>query len=311
MQYIIGIDGGGTKTACVISESINPIYQCTGGPSNLLINGLKKTSQTIFNLMYECIRVVNPGSSDRIYVYIGTAGAGRKDDAQRLYASILELAELKELKIEAIKVDSDARIALEAAFNGRPGCILISGTGSIMLGKDETDKIFRVGGFGKLIGDEGSGYSLGRKALNAVAKEIDSRGEKTLITKLLFKELNISKPDELISTIYGPGYNIASAAKILIDAAELDDKISLNILNEETDELINHIRAMMEKMKKEKLDVSFIGGNIENENVFSNFLRKKVSEKLPGVSIHKPENPPVIGAILLGQKLIKQMKSRK
>jgi len=306
MHYIIGIDGGGTKTTCAIAAGNNTVYQCIGGPSNFLTLGIEKTSQNIFNLIYEAVRVVNHVSSDELTVYIGTAGAGRINDANKLSDSIIKLALAKELKIDNLKVDTDARIALEAAFPDKPGCILISGTGSIMLGKNENDIIFRVGGFGRYIGDEGSGYSLGKKALNAAAKEIDERGERTIITKLLFKELNISSADQLISKIHQPDFKIASITKILFEAAELDDKISLSILKEETGELIEHIKAMLKKMKKEKLDISFAGSILENENIFSNLLRKKIEEELPNISIHKAENPPVMGAIILGQKLIKE-----
>ncbi len=81
--------------------------------------------------------------------------------------------------IKKFVVESDARVALEGAFSGNPGSILIAGTGSIMFGKDSKGNIHRVGGFGRILGDEGSGFHIARSGLTAVAKQFDGRGERT------------------------------------------------------------------------------------------------------------------------------------
>ncbi len=102
---------------------------------------------------------------------------------------------------------------MEGAFSGKPGCILIAGTGSILFGKDKNGLMHRNGGFGRIIGDEGSGHSIGRKGLSAVAKELDGRGKSTLITKMLNKKYNISSASDLIINVYKNNFDIASSGR--------------------------------------------------------------------------------------------------
>ncbi|OGU73782.1 MAG: hypothetical protein A2V93_02820, partial [Ignavibacteria bacterium RBG_16_34_14] len=203
MKYLIGIDGGGTKTKCIAANiEGKPFYETTGGPSNFLVFGLDKVSETIFNLIDDCINKLNCGFEDLVSVVLGTAGAGRKEDVERLEEHLLNYAKSKQVLIKDFKVVSDARIALEGAFSGRPGSILISGTGSIMFGKDSKGEIHRVGGFGRFIGDEGSGYSTGKKGLAALSKFYDGRGKLTMLSKLVANHFKIYDSEMLINAVY-------------------------------------------------------------------------------------------------------------
>ena len=185
MKYLIGIDGGGTKTHCIITNlEGNCLYECFSSPSNFLILGTQKVSETILVLVDECKTKLKINYKDVECILIGTTGAGRRSDAERLENDFNNFVKSKNIEIKNFRVESDARIALEGAFSGKPGSILIAGTGSIMFGKDADGSIHRVGGFGRFIGDEGSGYSIGRKALTAIAKEFDGRGSKTILTSL-------------------------------------------------------------------------------------------------------------------------------
>ncbi len=193
---------------------------------------------------------------------------------------------------------------MEGAFRGKPGCILIAGTGSILFAKDKNGLMHRNGGFGRMIGDEGSGYSIGRKGLAVVAKELDGRGKSTLITKMLNKKYSISSASDLIINVYKNNFDIASMAEIVLAAADKNDATALQILNEEADELLLHINAMMKKMKVKKLDIAFSGSLIANKNIYSDLLRKKIDDKYSSVKIIEPDNTPVIGAILLAKELL-------
>ncbi len=309
MKYLIGIDGGGTKTHCIITNlEGNCLYECYGSPSNFLILGTQKVSETILNLVDECKSKVNINYEDIGCVLIGTTGAGRRSDAERLEEAFNEFIKLKNIEIKNFKVESDARIALEGAFTGKPGSILIAGTGSIIFGKDAAGNIHRVGGFGRFIGDEGSGYSIGRKALTAIAKEFDGRGSKTILTNLLKEKFKIETSEELITQIYKNNFDIASAAPLALQAAEMKDEIALKIIHEETDELISHISTMAKNINEPVLNTALIGGIISSENIYSKTLRKKVKEILPKVNLTLPENPPEVGAILMAKKFVKKLK---
>ena len=305
MQYIIGIDGGGTKTQCAIAD-INGeiIYECTGGASNFISIGTEKVSQTILNLIDDCRKELNINFSDIQIVVLGTTGAGRRVDAERMEKAFNDYAANKNITFDHFHVESDARIALEGAFSGKPGCILISGTGSIIFAKSPDGKIHRAGGFGKLIGDEGSGFAIGRKGLAAASKQLDERGVHTQIAKLIREKFSIDSPEKLITEVYRNNLDIASAAPLVLDAAEQGDSAALKIIDEESDELLLHISAMVKNFKTGEINIAFIGSLISTENIFSRTLKKKIIMRYPEVKVRKPEHPPAAGAIIIGKTFL-------
>lgn len=304
MKYLIGIDGGGTKTKCILTDiNLNPIYETMGGPSNFLVIGTEKVSETILNLIDQCLSDQNISSSDIAAIVLGTTGGGRISDAEILENQIMNDASKKGLMLNHVKVESDARIALEGAFSGNAGSILIAGTGSIMFGKDEEGKIHRVGGFGRFVGDEGSGYRIGRIGLNAVARVYDGRAKQTKIADLLEQEFSISSAEELITEVYRNNFNIASVAPLVFDAAESGDKIAQRILEDEADELLLHITTMKEKLKVQLLKVSLIGSLLTTANYFSYLFNEKVVRNFDDVQIKEAEHSPEFGAALMAKQL--------
>lgn len=304
MKYLIGIDGGGTKTKCVITDfDLKSLYEVTGGPSNFLLIGPEKVAETILSLIIQCVNHLNINYEDISAAVLGTTGGGRRNDAEELERAITHLAAHKRIPLKNFHVESDARIALEGAFSGKPGSILIAGTGSIMFGKDKAGNIHRVGGFGRFIGDEGSGFKLGQKGLNLVAKEFDGRGSRTLITELLREKFKIDSPENLITEIYRNNFDIASVAPLVIEAAELGDKQAQSVIESEADELILHIDAIRKKLKEQKLLLALIGSLITTVNYYSFRLKEKVVQKFEDVIIKDAENPPEIGAAIMAKQI--------
>lgn len=305
MKYLIGMDGGGTKTKFILTDfDLNPVYETTGGPSNFLMLGNEKVSQTVLDLITECVEHQKIKLTDIEAIVIGTTGGGRRSDAESLENAIKESANSRKIFLNNFRVESDARIALEGAFSGKPGSILIAGTGSIMFGKDGRGQIHRVGGFGRFLGDEGSGYRIGQRGLNAVAKDFDGRGNKTLMTELVLEKFTITSPEDLITEIYRNNFDIASAAPIVIEAAEKNDKEAVKIIESESDEMILHISSMREKLKENILYVSLIGSLLTTENYYSFIFKEKVVRKFSDVVIKEAENTPEIGAALMAKNLV-------
>lgn len=305
MKYLIGMDGGGTKTKCILTDlDLTPVFETTGGPSNFLMLGNEKVSETILELIKQCAENQNISFDDIEAIVLGTTGGGRRSDAESLEISILEAAKSKNLTLKKLRVESDARIALEGAFSGKPGSILIAGTGSIMFGKDAKAEIHRVGGFGRFLGDEGSGYRIGQRGLNAVAKDFDGRGNKTLMTQLVLDKFSITSPEDLITEIYRNNFDIASAAPIVIEAAEKNDKEAVKIIESESDEMILHIASMKNKLKEKVLYISLIGSLLTTENYYSYLFKEKVVKRFNDVTIKEAENPPETGAVLMAKNLL-------
>jgi len=307
MKYLIGIDGGGTKTDSAIADlSGKIIHLTTGKPSNFLVVGIEEAVENIFALIEENLFKLEGDFADVKQIVIGVAGAGRKEDAQLLEKSFKDYAAQQGVHFKGVKVVSDAHIALEGAFPDSAGCILIAGTGSILFGKDEKGVIHRVGGFGRLIGDEGSGYSIGRKALNAVSKESDGRGEETLISELLNAKMKSSSANGIINEVYKENLDVASVARIVIEAAEEGDPIAEDILDEEADELVLHIKSLLNKIQIDNLNIAFSGSLIDNKNFYSDLLKRKIKLTLPNVTIVKPAATPVSGAILFARRIVNE-----
>ncbi len=206
------------------------------------------------------------------------------------------------LELNSFKVVSDARIALEGAFTGQPGSILIAGTGSIMFGKDKDGNIHRVGGFGRLIGDEGSGLTLGRKGLNLISKYYDGRGKETSLTNKVEKQFNISDQSELITKVYTENLRMQDIAPLVIESANEGDELCREILDQETNELLLHIMAMKQKLNEEKMKIVFIGGTITTNNSYSKMLKEKIKTFLPDLIIQQTDYPPEIGAVIMAKQ---------
>ena len=306
MKYLIGIDGGATKTKCILTDlELNELYKCEGGSSAFLTKGTGQVCETIFSLIDECIRSHKINNNDIQSIVIGSTGAGRKKDAERLKNAFIEFAQSKGFVFNSFIVESDARIALEGAFRGESGCILISGTGSIIFGKDDYGNIHRVGGLGKLIGDEGSGYQIGRKGLNAVGKHYDGRGLQTKLSALVYEHFNIKDSSQMIDEVYNKSFDIASVAPLVIKAAQDNDEISLNIIEEECEELILHLRSMKKVLNTNSLKVSLTGSLLTTDNYYSRMFKEKVKKALPNLQILTAQYPPEMGAVLLAKQQIK------
>lgn len=303
MKYYIGIDGGGTKSdGILIDEKKNVIAQGSGGPTNFLMLGNEPVCETILSLIRSLREKAEIHLNQIETVFLGTTGAGRRTDAQQLETDFAKFCVKQNVQIKRFHVDSDAMAALEGAFDGAPGSILIAGTGSIMFGKDAKDILYRVGGFGRFIGDEGSGFSIGKSGLIAVSKHYDGRGEKTLLANLMEKEFGIASSEDLITRIYKKHFDIAGFAPTVLQAATQGDGSALAILEKESEELLEHIRTMQKKILVKILDVAFIGSLITNDNIYSQLLRKKIVDKLKDVQVKDAMHSPAFGAALLAMK---------
>lgn len=300
MKYYIGIDGGATESKCVLTDSNLKIhYSRKGGPTNFLIRGTEEVCGNIYELVKSCFENISIAGSDSVVLSIGTTGAGRKNDADKLHSSLNTFLNSRDISFENIFIESDVRIALEGAFSGGEGLLLIAGTGSIILGKDKNGKIHRAGGFGRFIGDEGSGYSIGRKGLQAVSKYYDGRGEETMLVHLLSEKHNINNSATLIDSVYNKSFDIPSVAQLVVDAANSGDSICRKILDDESDELILHVACLAKKLGEEEVKLCLIGSLITNENYYSTSFKHKLADRFTLIKIKNPDYPPEVGAVIL------------
>jgi len=301
-RFVVGLDGGGTKTiALLVALDGTVISEAIGGPANLLTSGLSQTTKTIFGLVRECCKKADASADSIQAVVVGIAGAGRAADRAELIDKIFAMGIDKEFPIKNITVETDAKIALEAAFAGGPGIVVISGTGSIALYRTEDQQLFRTGGWGRLLGDEGSGYSLARDAINAVMRQYDGRGDKTILTQKALEYFTTTSVEEIIQRIYYQSITIEAFAPKVLEAVAERDHVAYKVMADNVSQLVDHVRVLvMKSPPKRKLPVCLMGGLVESENPYSKLLRDRIRGALPQVVIQKAKFPAAYGAVIIG-----------
>ena len=302
-KFIIGIDGGGTKTHAVfIALNGKILGQTTVGASNFQQAG-QSGIQTVCRQILDQVKK-NGLSEDGIRRWVlGLAGAGRPADKAAVKEAVEELGFKNRVTVE-----SDAYIALMGAFVGESGIILISGTGSICYGLNTNGKMARAGGWGYLLGDEGSGYFIGNQAVIAALKDLDGRGKKTALRQKFESLFGISTIDLLVPKIYKGDLqkeDIAGLAPMVFQAAAEDDSVALEIIERAGRELGKMAVAVTRQLEivGETIRIAPIGSVLENQKeVLEPHILNEMRKASDSVLFQDAQYPAAIGAAIAGLK---------
>lgn len=185
MRFVLGFDGGGTKTDCVLmDESRKILARSQGGPSNPLRVGFGAAISSIREAARQAItQAVLPADAAASAICAGLAGAGPAESAEKIRA--LFAGEFSQSKV---LICTDLDLALAAAGDG-PAIVLLAGTGSFAVGRNAAGETARAGGYGSQIGDEGSAYDIGRRAVLAAMHENDRTGADSVLGQRLLREV--------------------------------------------------------------------------------------------------------------------------
>jgi N-acetylglucosamine kinase-like BadF-type ATPase len=233
MIHVLGIDAGGTKTVCHLADEQGTLLsEARAGGANLQASGELHVEKVIHDVMEEAIgdRDIVPAA-----ICLGIAGVDRPEDS----AVVRGLMRRIGFKARTLVVN-DALVALEAGAPGAPGVVIISGTGSIAYGRNSRNEGARAGGWGHVLGDEGSGYWIGRAALRAVLREADRRGPRTALTPMLLRHFGVSEAQNLIHEVYQNKLRpaaIGALAQCVQAAFSEQDQAAVGILRAAADEL--------------------------------------------------------------------------
>lgn len=283
-KFFIGIDGGGTKTEFILfmetGKVINKLRLSRSNPNDI---GLDKSCELLANGIDMLLRKGQMVSG----IFAGIAGCLTGDNGKKIEMFLRE----RYPQIE-IAVDTDGVNVLSCNMDAADCMALICGTGSVLLARENGFR-YRIGGWGYLFDEAGSGYDIGRDAISAVLAQTDGMGNDTILTELLKEELQ-NDIWEVLNAIYekGKAY-IASFAPIVFRAYAMGDKISECILHKNATRLAHLINTAVEKYKCGN-DVVVCGGLIEN---FRDVLVPMIEASLSApVNFIFPELPPVYGA---------------
>ena len=254
MTFVLGIDAGGTKTVCQLADETGEVLaEARRGGANLQASGELEVEKVLHEVMEEAIgdHDVRPAA-----VCLGIAGVDRPDDA-RAVQGIMRRIGYK----ARILVVNDALVALEAGAPNQRGVVVIAGTGSIAYGRNDRNEAARAGGWGYMLGDEGSGYWIGRAALRAVLREADRRGPTTRLTGLLLNYYGVSRAQDLIHHVYQGTLRpaaIASLAQCVQGAFSDGDPVALGILRGAADQLESAALSVARRLEIVGLEFPFI-----------------------------------------------------
>lgn len=290
MLYL-GLDGGGTKTEAVLCDAGGRIlsYARAGATAPASVPG-GKIAETLGRL-YAALHL--PGGEE-IRGFAGISGC-ETAWCRQIFEQASALAAPPDLKLT---VRSDSICALSAGVGlGRDGLLLIAGTGSVAFLR-RGGELFRAGGYGYLIGDEGSGFDMGRRAVVAALKACDGRGPETLLRRMI-EEKTGAPVSEITQAVYAETgrETVASFAGVLLQAAQAGDPVALRHTLECVGELALSVRAVKKQAGTsgtERIPVVAAGGVVAN----SPFLQELLKKELCAEDFRVLSVAPVCGAVL-------------
>ena len=295
-ELFIGIDGGGTKTVGLLADQAGHIItKAESGASNYHAVGEEQTKLVLADVTSQLIADAGAALESCIHC-LGLAGVASPVDRQ-VIGRICDEIGLPENRI----LTHDARIALVGGAEESSGVIIIAGTGSIVYGTDIAGREAQAGGWGHLLGDEGSGYDIARRALQAVSRAADGRGVPMQLSALILDALEFSQPRNLIPWMHSVGKDkVAQLAGVVFHAANANDSVAQGILDEAADELVLAARVVIDKLRfSQPFNLVLSGGIFSHQPTFVALLRNRLDNLAPDARVCLPKREPAYGAVLL------------
>lgn len=292
----VGVNVGGTRTTAVVGNATE-ILGKANGPGAAVRPGRALTSaNTIADVTRKALAAAGELTAEAMVV--GAAGAGRDPERSEVLNALTN-----EQVAERIQVTTDIEIALVAAFPDSPGIVLNAGTGSIALGRDASGKSHRAGGFGWQMGDEGSGYGIGRAAMGAVSRAQDGRGPATKLTLRAMAAAKANNFDQFVSwgTTATPA-DVAALAPGVIEMAQLGDQVAQGIVDYAVRELVLLVTALQQVCGPAPHSVALAGGLLATDGQLRPAVITKLKETR-GIKVVEAEVDAALGALGMARKL--------
>lgn len=320
MNYVLGIDGGGSKTVCVLmDENRQVVSRGEAGASNYQSIGIATAKQSIeFAIMAATDKAVNITKPITISaICLGLAGVGRAEDIEVIKSVVKDLQNSQLLPINwalpasNILICHDALIALVGGSGNSVGIVTAAGTGSIIFGRNHQGITKRVGGWGYILGDEGSAYRIAIAGVQAALKAYDGSGMPTSLIDIFKVYLELSNLENLVELIYRRGWGvteIAALAEIVDLAAALGDRVANQIIDDAVQYLVVATSTVIDKLFSDRpvLEVVTTGSVWTGKAKMHQRFTASLNQNFPEVKVIFPKHEPAYGAGLLAlSKLIK------
>ncbi|MDE2480772.1 MAG: hypothetical protein KGN02_01105 [bacterium] len=298
MSVIVGVDAGGSSTNVVAMRDELPLGTYAGDPANVRVAGIAASAACIAQAVGAALGAMRPDA-----VFVGAAGAGRDDVAHALRDALAE-----HLRGTRIGVSDDARIALRAGVPEGDALALVAGTGTIACAV-VGERFVRCGGYGHLLGDEGSGYAIGAAALRLLLKMYDGRAPHDAMLARIAAHLHASQAQDVLARIYeapAPVREIAAIAPFVLDAATAGERSATKIVQAAALDLYELLKALVRAadVRNRELPLVLAGGLLASNSLLSFLLETRISNEMPFVQPLKAPPRPEYGALALARALL-------
>jgi glucosamine kinase len=301
--FILGVDGGATKTVAAVLnlETKKLCLPADGGPSNAAIIGIEQAVGVVLRVADEAME---------------KAGISRREIARAVLAVAGPSTEMLACHVRAVRsedwiVVNDVVAAWATATRGTPGVGAISGTGSNVFGVGPGGRAWRAGGWGHLLGDEGSGYWLGIETIRAALHERDGTGSPTALSAAATEFFGVESVEAVAALVYSKPLTKGEIAAIAPRTAALaasGDEVARSLYERAAAELGRQIAVVIERTGLHDVSpdagfpVGLIGSVFKAGAVFVEPLRAVIREAAPRARVSVTEMAPVGGSLLLAAR---------
>lgn len=294
MPKFVGIDGGGTKTVCAVADGTRVLAKSHGGSCKATAVGAEAAAANLRSAIREALAAAKAQAEEITSCCAGIAGASLPE-----VRAVVEQA-LREIFSGRVQIVGDDQIALEAAFQGGPGIIVIAGTGSICVGRNAKGDFARAGGYGPVVSDEGSGTWLGRRAVSRVLLSLDA-GATGLLTRRILKAWDCSSQGDLLHAANtAEPRSFASLFPQVIEAENEGDALSHRLLSEAGRELGKLVAAVVARLGAPgEIAVRGTGGVLDHSATVRAALNEELQAAVAAARYDSAIVEPVMGALYM------------
>jgi len=296
-HIVVGIDGGGSRTHAIVADDAGAtLGQATGAGSSVRRGHIDEPADVIAAVVRDALASCGMAHTAPRVLFAGVAGAGRDAERQALQHALMS----RNLAADVV-VEPDFSIALDDAFGGGSGVLLIAGTGSVAFGRGPTGATARCGGWGPVCGDEGSGAWLGRRALSVVTAASDGREPATALTGAVLTAAEVNEATELIAwAADATPAKVASLAPVVFTVADAGDLRANALVSLAVEELALHVRSLARQLfgdERESVPVALSGGLLQRGSTLRKRLEHRLKAAVPGAQLRPGDVVPARGAV--------------
>jgi glucosamine kinase len=308
VAIFLGIDGGGSKTSCLIGDETSVLGTGTAGPSNVVRVGEAQARESLVAAIRQACMVANLKPAEISGVCVGLAGAARLEISELVRGIISEIIS-GEIKPGEIRVVGDNVIALEAAFGSGPGVIVIAGTGSIAYGRNRDGQTARAGGWGFAISDEGSGHWIGHAAVAAALRAWDENQDANApLLVSVMKSWGLETRESLVLAANAtPSPDFAALFPVVLASADSGDRSARDVLAQAGSRLAELAGIVMRRLFTDSgaVPAAMSGGVFGSSPLVRQVFYNGLRSEHPDVALNPSVIEPVRGALELARQAAK------